>query len=384
MALAIPRTELLRLRLRSHGLTRPSKGPVAGVSGAVAPDAAAARMFALQGQDLPGALWSIGQRAPGTDLAQVRTAFDSGELVRSWPLRGTLHVLAAEDLGWVLALTGARSLGGAAGRERQLGLDAAAFDVAREVAAGVLERGRQASRAELFAAFDRAGVSTDGQRGVHLLWHLAVEGLLVLGPFRGAEQFVVLTEEWIPQPRALSGDEAVRELVVRYLTGRGPATLADLTWWSKLPVTAARRALDDLRDSLTELSCAGTTSWALGSTLDRVAGESPRQVLMLPGFDEFLLGYSDRSAPLAPHHAPLTVPGGNGVFKPTVVVGGRVVGLWSRRASAHRVIVTCSPFDKPFPPRVAAALASAAADYGRFHGLEAQIVLGDPVRTRSG
>lgn len=373
MAETITRTELRRLRLRSHGLTRAPRS-VAGT-----PGTAVARMFALQGQDLPGALWSIGQRVPGTDVAQVRAAFDSGELVRTWPLRGTLHVLAAEDVGWVLALTGPRSLTMGAGTERQLGLDAAAFDVARTVAMRELTGGGRASRAELFAAFEAAGVSTAGQRGVHLLWHLAVSGLLVLGPFRGTEQLVVLTDEWIPRPRALAGDDAVREFVTRYLTGRGPATLADLTWWAKLPVTLARRALDDLRGSLTELSCSGTTSWALTSALDQVAADTPRQVLMLPGFDEFLLGYSDRSAPLAARHAPLTVPGGNGVFKPTVVVGGKVVGLWSRRASPRRVVVTCTPFNTPFSPRVATALTSAAAGYGRFHGLEAQIVLAEPI-----
>lgn len=373
MPSVITRSELVRLRLRSHGLTRAPAGP-----GAPSPAGALARMFALQGQDLPGALWSIGLRAPGADLAEVRQAFDDGELVRSWPLRGTLHVLGAQDLGWVLALTGRRSLAAAAGRERQLGLDSSSVGVAQAVALRELEGGGRMTRAELFAAFEAAGVSTAGQRGVHLLWHLAVDGLVVLGPFQGAEQCVVLTQDWIPHPRTLDVDAAARELAASFLTGRGPATLADFTWWAKLPITVARRALDDLRDSLTELGCAGETMWALTSVLDQVAGQAPRRVLMLPGFDEFLLGYSDRSAPLSPHHAPLTVPGGNGVFKPTIVVGGRVVGLWSRRVSAGRVALTFSPFDEPLSPSATTALRSAAVEYGRFLGLEAQVTVADP------
>lgn len=373
MATAITRTELARLRLRSHGLTRSEAGHPPGT-----PGGALARMFALQGQDLPGVLWSIGQRAPGTDLAQVRRAFDEGQLVRSWPLRGTLHVLAAEDLAWVLALTGQRSLASAAGRERQLGLDAAQIDVARQVAAGELAGGGRATRAELFAAFDRAGLSPEGQRGVHLLWHLAVEGLLVLGPFQGGEQCIVLTQEWIGPGRERRVADAARELTARYLTGRGPATVTDLSWWAKLPVTVARRALENLHDDLTELTCDGTTTWALTAVLDEVASQSPRPVLMLPGFDELLLGYSDRSVALSSRHAPLTVPGGNGIFKPTIVVDGRVVGLWSRRASARRVTVTFTPFDSPLAPRTVTALTSAAADYGLFHGLQAQVVMADP------
>ena len=377
MATAITRTELARLRLRSHGLTRAASGQPGTPGGALD------RMFALQGQDLPGVLWSIGQRAPGTDLAQVRRAFDDGELVRSWPLRGTLHVLAAEDLGWVLALTGRRSLASAAGRERQLGLTASDIETTRQVASGELAGGGRATRAELFAAVDRAGVSTAGQRGVHLLWHLAVEGLVALGPFRGAEQCVVLTQEWIRSGpvRERSVADAARELTVRYLTGRGPATLTDLTWWAKLPVTVARQALEDLRGDLTELTCGRTSTWALTAALDTIATQAPRRVLMLPGFDELLLGYSDRSVSLSPQHAPATVPGGNGIFKPTIVVDGRVVGLWSRRVSGHHVTVTFSPFERPLSSRTAAALTSAAADYGQFHGLQATVVMADPITT---
>lgn len=392
MALAITRTELLRLRLRSHDLLRrpkpsplqPSEGAantVAGTTARVVPAAATSavtRMTAMQGQDLPGVLWSIGQRSPGTDVSQVRAAFTSGELVRSWPLRGTLHVMAAEDLRWVLALTGERALKMGAGTERQLGLDAATFEAAGRVAVHELEGGRRSSRGDLFAALERAGVSTQGQRGVHLLWHLAVSGLIVLGPFDGTEQLVVLTEEWIPQRRVLTADAALRELLLRYLTARGPATVADFAWWAKLPVTAVRRAREELGDMLTELSCDGQSSWAVTSVLEEGANLALRQVLMLPGFDEFLLGYSDRSAALAAHHAPLTVPGGNGVFKPTVVVGGRVVGLWSRRMSTRRVDVTFSAFDSSFSVRVHTALVSAAADYGQFHGLEAQVAFAHP------
>ncbi|MGZ8803259.1 MAG: DNA glycosylase AlkZ-like family protein, partial [Mycobacterium sp.] len=124
-------------------------------------------MLALQGQDLPGAKWSVGLRAPGTTLADVDAALARGEIIRSWPMRGTLHLVPAVDIGWMLQLTGERTLRSLATRHRELGLDDATFGQARDIATKVLEGGRSATRAELFQAFEGAGIVTAGQRGPH-------------------------------------------------------------------------------------------------------------------------------------------------------------------------------------------------------------------------
>jgi hypothetical protein len=194
------------------------------------------RLFALQGQDPPGVLWSLGLRC-GASRSEVMAAFDSGALVRSWPFRGTLHVIAARDLPWVLALTGRRTLASAAKRHRDLGLDDGTVDKARSVAGEALQGGRCVSRRGLFEAFEQRGISTESQRGSHLLWALCLTGTLVLGPFAAADQQVVLLDEWVREPRTLGRDPALVEIVVRYLTGRGPATENDLAGWTKLPLS---------------------------------------------------------------------------------------------------------------------------------------------------
>jgi hypothetical protein len=365
----ITTSELLRLRLCSQGLANAATDPRPSRS----PSEVVDRLFALQGQDLPGVLWSLGLRS-GSSRSDVVAAFDSGAVVRGWPFRGTLHAIAGKDLPWVLALTGRRSLAGAAKRHRDLGLDDGTIDKARTVAVETLQGGRSVSRRGLFEAFEHRGISTGSQRGSHLLWALCLTGTLVLGPFDDVDQQVVLLDEWVREPRALGREEALVEIVVRYLAGRGPATEADLAGWTKLPLRDVRQGIADASDQLTSLVCRGTTYLAHQPTLDELSAARARTVLMLPGFDELLLGYADRSASLASAHAPRTVPGNNGMFKATVVSRGRVVGLWSRRTTAGKTVVTATSFDPPFSGSVLGGLGREVAAYGRYLGHPAELV----------
>lgn len=365
---AITRSQLVRLRLQSQGLVRP------GDPGLTQPQAVVDRLFALQGQDLPGALWSLGLRS-GASRSTVTAAFDSGLLVRTWPFRGTLHVIDARDAGWVLALTGHRTLSSAAKRHRDLGLDDGTLAKAREVAVGALHGGQRLGRRQLLSVFEQHGIDTQSQRGAHLLWSLCLTGTLVLGPFDCDEQQVLLLDEWVPAPRVLARDAALVEIVVRYLAGHGPATESDLAWWTKLPLRDLRQGIGDAGDQITSVECGGLTYLVHEPALAAVSSSRPSPVLLLPGFDELLLGYAERSATLSAQNAPRTVPGNNGMFKATVVSRGRVVGLWSRRSATGKTVITASPFDAPFPTAVQAGLRRAARDYGRYLERPYELVL---------
>lgn len=350
--------ELRRLRLLSQGFGRDG----------TALDVVVSRLLAVQGQDLPAVLWAIGARAPGVTIDDVRALFDRGDVVRSWPFRGTLFAIAAADLPWVLELTGERIYRSAARRRDQLGLDEATVAAATGVAQDVLSGGRGLTRTDLLAAFVAAGIAVDDGRGYHLLLSLSLLGTLVLGPFAGDQQRFVLADEWITAPRRPERDEALGELVRRYLAGRGPAPEADIAWWSKLPLRDVRRGLDVARADLTAFDVDGVTHWGHAPTLDRSAGAKPRPTLLLPGFDEWVLGHGDRDPVLPREHAPRIVPGNNGIFKPTIVHRGQVVGLWSRKASARATVVTPVPFDGSFSPTVRSGIASAAEHYATYLG----------------
>jgi hypothetical protein len=222
---------------------------------------------------------------------------------------------------------------------------------------------------------ENQGISTQSQRGVHLLWSLCLTGTCVLGPVEGDDQRIVLLDEWVQGPRAIDRDEALVEIVVRYLAGHGPAAETDIAWWTKLPLGDVRQGLDGAREQLSSFESGGRTYLAHAPTLDAVAAQRPSTVLALPGFDELLLGYADRGASLAAEHAPRTVPGNNGVFKPTVVSRGRVVGVWSRRTTTKKTAVTATPFEPPFPATVTRGLQHEMLRYGRYLGQPTELTI---------
>jgi Winged helix DNA-binding domain len=320
------------------------------------PVAIVRHMLAMQGQDLPGVKWAIGVRAPGLTVADVDAAFAARELVRSWPLRGTLHVVAAEDLKWLLALAADKTVATAHKRRLQLGLDDKVLRKIRDVAERALAGGKRLSRDALIDAWNRAKLDAEPHRAYHAIWHLAHHAVICQGP---DEEFV-LVDEWIAKHRSYDRDEALGELVRRYFIGHGPATLADLARWIKLPQRDLKLGLEVARNQLVEVDDMYMAP--------ELAAAKPLPCLLLPGFDELLLGYEDRTATIDKARESNIVPGGNGIFKATVVAGGRVVGTWKRKDRAKEIVV--EPLLWGAAPK---GLAQAAAAYGKFLGKPATV-----------
>lgn len=315
-------------------------------------------LSAAQAQDYAGALTSVALRTASGSRSAVEAALDAGAIVRSWPMRGTLHLVAAEDLPWMLRLLAPRVLASAAGRHAQLGLDAATFDRARRVTGQALAGGGQLRRAELMTMWDAAGLSTAGQRGYHLLWHLAQTGIVCFGPTRGGEQLVVLVDDWIPHPRLLEREEALGELALRYFRSHGPATIMDFTRWTNLRVADAKAGLALARSRLAGTEFGGVEYFLDPQTSERLKAclSEVRGIFLLPGFDEFMLGYADRSAALPREFADRIVPGGNGMFRPTVISDGAVVGTWKHVGRGVQRSVSATPF-RSFSAEVLDAIA---------------------------
>src|SRR2546430_4221202 len=145
------------------------------------------RLGAMQAQDYAGALWSIGLRLPGLTRAGVEQAIIDKQIVRTWPMRGTLHFVAAEDVRWMLKLLTPRIIAGAAGRHRQLELDESVFLGSRQLLTRALEGKKQLTRQTLFEILERGGISTAGQRGIHILQRLSQEQILCFRPHEGKQ-----------------------------------------------------------------------------------------------------------------------------------------------------------------------------------------------------
>jgi hypothetical protein len=323
-------------------------------------------LTAVQAQDFPGAVLAVALRTRARERSTVEDALNSGTVVRSWPMRGTLHLVLAADLPWLLELTAARNLATTGPRLRQLEIDDEMVDRAGTLAVKALEGGRSLSRSELLAVWDRAGLLGVNQRGAHLLLTLSHRGLLVFGPVVDGGQHVVLISEWVREGRRLGRDldrdEALGELAGRYFRSHGPATVRDFTNWTKLLASDVRTALALARPGLTAVEAEGVEYLMDPGTPALLARHRKRAcgVHLLPGFDEFMLGYTSRGLALPSEHSDRIVPGGNGMFLPTVVSDGQVVGTWKRapargKEPAHTRPVIPSTFG-PCPPELAAAI----------------------------
>lgn len=320
---------------------------------------------ALQAQDYAASLWAVGTRLPGSTQTDIERAIAEHRIVRTWAMRGTIHLLAAEDVRWMLQLLAPRVLGGAASRDRQLGLDEATYNRSRKLLEKALQDGKQMQRDELYAVLERGKISTEGQRGYHILWRLGLNGVVCFGQHEGKQPTFALLDAWAPPSRQLERDAALAELALRYFGSRGPATVQDFATWAKLSLTEARAGLESVAPELQRFTQARETYWMSKTLAESTAAQT---AFLLPAFDEYLLGYKDRSAVLAAEHAGKVVPGGNGMFLPMMVQNGRVVGTWKRKLKKRSVSIEYAPFGK-LKKADTAAFDIAARRYGEFLGL---------------
>ena len=330
---------------------------------------------AMQAQDLASGEWSFGVRSPGLTQAEVHRATVDREILRTWPMRGTVHFVPPRDARWMLEVTGVRALAGAARRREVLGLTDATVDAAAEVLREALQGGGCLTRSQCVELLVDVGVHTASEHGYHLLWYASQIGVTCIGPQEGKEQTFVLLDEWVPDPRVLERDEALGELALRFVRSHGPVTRQDLARWTGLTAGDARRAITLAGDALEPVDVGGTEMVVTAGLLDRGSVPCP-EVLLLPGFDEYMLGYKDRDAMLSTEEFERVVPGRNGVFKATVVVRGRVAGIWGRTLRKGSVEVTVTPFSTLRRP-TRTALQRAVEEYGQYLGRQPRLTVVD-------
>jgi hypothetical protein len=349
----LAQNDIARLRLANQQIT---------VHSCETPRDVVAALGAMQAQDYRSALWAIGLRSPGSCEADIERAVAGSGVVRTWVLRGTLHFVAATDARWILGLVAPRVIAAGAYRRRQLEIDDSTLARSRELFLDVLSHGRLLTRPEAMSQLESAGITTTGQRGIHILRHLSLEGLLCQAAPQGRQQTFALFEDWVPEGENKDRAGALAELASRYFTSHGPATLRDFAWWSGLTVADARIGMDLAQTGLVREKVGATEYWMSKALTS--PGEASRDVYLLPGFDEYVLGYADREIALDAIAAPRIVPGGNGVFRPAIVVDGRAVGTWrlGTRTRGASIVDIFSPLDAP----TSDALSRALRDYDDY------------------
>lgn len=333
------------------------------------------RLGAVQSQDYYGAKWAVGQRA-GVNDAAVEQALSDGQILRLHVLRPTWHFVAAEDVRWMIDLTGQRVIRGMAARHRELKLDDAVFEKSIGVFRQVLSGGKHRSRSELESALNQAGIATDiPQRFNHILAQGELLGVLCSGVWQGKQNTYALVDERCPGAVTLEREAALAELARRFFTSHGPATIKDYVWWSGLTVADTRAGIELCGDALVREEIDGKEYWspAVPPALKAKASASPI-VHLLPNYDEYVVAYVDRNAIFDQAHADKLHMRG-GVLNNVIVIDGIVAGGWRREIKKDSVRLFVEPI-QALSPAEQQALEFAVQRYGEFLGMQAVLQIG--------
>lgn len=313
---------------------------------AEAVERAVRRQVGVQAQEPAAARLALRARCQELGATAVEAALTlDRSLVRTWCLRGTLHLVAAQDLAWLLALLAPVLIRAGERRRAELSLDAETSSRGVRALSRMLHAAGPLTRHEIAARLAAQGIPTAGQATIHLIGLAALEGVLCYGPGRGGEATFVALEGWIEPGPVLPPDEASAELARRYLAGYGPATPEDLASWSGLKIGAARAAWQHLEGQLLAVTMRGAPAWLLREDAARLQAPPPAGpvVRLVPGYDPYLLGYRTRDLAVDPEHARQIHPGG-GVLHPAILVDGRAAGTWKATRRRDRANVALQPF----------------------------------------
>ena len=351
--------EIVQRRLRNQRLTRSEFRKPADV---------VAWLGAVQAQEYSPAKWAIGLRANGITDADVEQAFNTGALLRTHFLRPTWHFVARPDIRWMLALSAPRLHAVNAYYYRKFEVDSRLTARTRILLERALRDGHERTRTELATTLRRAGIAVDGIRLAYLMMHAELDAVICSGPRRGNQFTYALFEERVPPAPTLTRNEALAELTRRYFSSRGPATVHDFVWWSGLTVREAKIGLEEAKAGLKEHRIDGRSHWFVesGAPHRSVSGS----VYFLPTYDEFGIGYKDRSA------VP-SIPRPRGIaatreFAHLLLVGRQLVGRWKRTVKPTTLLIEIQPF-RSLNRREKRALAAEAERQGRFMNVSVKL-----------
>jgi len=324
------------------------------------------RLGAVQAQDYPSAKWAIGQRTQSLVDDDIEQAFARGEILRTHVLRPTWHFILPEDARWMLELTGPRVRASVASYHRTLGLDEQTLRKSYRAFERNLHGGRQLTRTELREALKHAGITIPtGQHAGHLLLRAELDRVLISGGRRGKQLTYALFDERVPPAPARDPDEALGELCARYFATRSPATLMDFVWWSGLRVAEAKRALEIA--GLKPETLGGRAYWSANGAV--TPGSRASQAHLLPNYDEYFIGFKDRSA-FAERLGRRTGVQFDGLIGHGIFIDGQFVGGW-RRTPGPKGALTLRPLVR---------LSAAERELVRAAGMRLEQFLGVPLK----
>jgi hypothetical protein len=293
---------------------------------------------AMQAQEFAMAKWAIGLRMKKATESTIDKAFNEGAILRTHLLRPTWHFVAPGDIRWLLALTSPRIHALSAYYYRQAELDTKMLRKTNELLAKMLEGGKYLTRAELQAGLEKKKIRSSGLRLGYIMMYAELEAVICSGPRKGKQFTYALLEERVAPAKNLTRHEALATLVLRYFSSRGPATLQDFVVWSGLTMKDARDGAATLPSSFHREKIVDKEYIFIPR--DDNTGQKIQSTFLMPDYDEYGMGYKDRSAIFTPKEDRSENP----IFNHSIVIDGKIAGTWQRSVIKDKVKAEAMPF----------------------------------------
>lgn len=364
--------DALAVRMHRHGLW----SPLAASAGAVVE-----RFVAMQAQEYAYALWATAQRrvpqharqhdvprAAGNSAADLASAADRGDILRTHVLRPTWHFVAPADARWLLTLTAPHIHRGNELYYRKAGLDAVTLARVHQVLAAELAGGRHRTRVQLQSALAEAGVEASGLRLTYAMMHAELEQVIISGASMGKQRSYALFDERVPASPIQDRASALKFLAERFLATRGPVSVKDFAVWSGLPMADARggvaSAVEDSPERFEQVSVDGLGLWWEPATANYTAPSHPH-VDLIQGYDEYVMSYFESKHLLFTPSAQRQKPAA--ALYHSVLIDSLLAATWKHVITAATAVIQIAPL-RSLSPVEAAAVEGAVVDYGYFLG----------------
>lgn len=305
-------------------------------------------MGAMQAQDYSMAKWAIGVRLPGFTDKSIDDAVSKGEILRTHVLRPTWHFVSPDDIRWMLKLTSPNIKSSMKGRHKQLELDDVTIKKSLRLIEKALSKGEHLNREVLIQLLENAKIRTNDNRASHIFMLAELDGIICSGKIAGNKQTFALLDERVPAQKNFSKEESLGLIAAKYFQSHGPATLQDFIWWSGLKVKDAKLSLELIKEEFLSVKIGEKDYYVKEKDYDKhkESLKDKFSVYLLPAYDEFLISYNDRSASLENVNNPKTISN-NGIFRPIVVVNGKVAGIWRRSTQKNKTMIEIEFFTLP-------------------------------------
>ena len=326
-------------------------------------------MGAMQAQDFPMVQWAVGLRLPGMTEEVIKEAFNEADILRTHLLRPTWHLVAAEDIYWMLELSAPQIKSSMRSRSLSLGLTESVLAKTNNIIEKASSVTEYLTRQELVVLLEENKIKNEDNRAAHVIMNAELDGIICSGKIVNNKQTYALLSKRVKQPPKISRDEALAKLASRYFQSHAPASLEDFSWWSGLGIREARKSIAFIHaDLITEKI--NSTEFYMSN--NQVSGLNDSHVHFLSAYDEFIVSYTDRSASITSENHKKAISA-YGLFRPIVVINGQVKGIWKRTIKKQLVEIEINLF-QPQSKKIKSRIEQAAEKYGSFLQLETDIV----------